>query len=105
MVPAPDGKEHLPTEVGRSDHQRIADKRQGDGEAPTAAGQPDEPRNQVDHEDERVDQAVSDADATLAVDGLVPVGIPRHGRAEGGEDADEDRYVGRGAPALAPIEE
>jgi len=41
----------------------------------------------------------------LAVDGLVPVRISRDGRAEGGHDTDEDRHVGRGAPALAPIEE
>src|SRR5205823_14211991 len=102
--PGPDRKDHLPAEVCGADHQGIAGKRQDDGEATTATGQPDEPRNQVDDKDDGVDQAVSDTDATLTVDGLVPVGISRDGRAEGGENTNEDRHVGRGTPSLAPIE-
>src|SRR5207237_4255780 len=103
--PGRDGKDHLPTEVCRADHQRVADKRQNDGETTTAAGQPDEPRNQVDDKDDRVDQAVGDTDTTLTVDGLVPIGISGNSRAEGGHDTNEDRHVCRGAPALALIEE
>src|SRR5207249_8939142 len=101
----PNGEDHLAAEVGGGDHQRVADQGQDDGKTPTAAGQPDEPGNQVDNEDDGVDQAMSNSNATLTVDRLVPVRIPGDGRAESGEDPDQDRYISGGAPGLAPIEE
>src|SRR5439155_1148895 len=81
------------------------DQGQDDGKTPAAAGQPDEPGNQVDNEDDGVDQAMSNSNATLTVDRLVPVGISGDGRAESGENTDENGDVGRRAPPLTAIEE